>query len=175
MKKIFFITVVFGLTYFINVNAQTSKEKAEQLASEFNKEKNKQKEKNGQVTEKHITVEAKPDYRQNVNTYAATYEMEGLDQFITLTQNAGSEWQADFTGKKDGAVVSTGKLKDIKIEDALLTGTLLLPDGKTQPFEAVFISRFVNGEPSSKGLGFKRVLSLSNGMMVDKAFYKRRE
>jgi hypothetical protein len=174
MKKHFFIAVVFGLMCSINTNAQTAKEKAERLASEFNKEKNKQKEKNGQVTETHITVEAKPDYRENVSTYAATYEMVGLDQFITLTQNAGGEWQADFTGKKDGSVVSTGKLKDIKIEDALLTGTLVLPDGKTQAFEAVFISRFVNGEPS-KGLGFKQVLSLSNGMMVDRAFYKRKE
>jgi hypothetical protein len=175
MEKNFFIAVVFGLTCSVNANAQTPKEKAERLASEFNKEKNKQKEKNGEVTEKHVTVEAKPDYRENVSTYAATYEMEGLDQFITVSQNAAGEWRADFTGKKDGLLVNTGKLKDIKIEDALLTGTLVLPDGKTQPFEAVFISRFVNGEPSSKGLGFKQVLSLSNGMMVDRAFYKRKE
>ncbi len=175
MKKKFFIAVIFGLTCSINANAQTSKEKAEQLASEFNKEKNKQKEKNGRVTEKHITVEAKPDYRENVSTYAATYEMEGLGQFITLAQNAAGEWQADFTGEKNGVLVNTAKLRDVKIQDALLTGTLVFTDGKTQAFEAVFINRFVNGEPSSKGIGFKQVLSLSNGIMMDKAFYKRKE
>jgi len=175
MKKNFLIAAIFGLICSINANAQTAKEKAEQLASEFNKEKNKHKEKNGQVTEKHVSVEAKPDYREKVSTYASTYEMEGLDQFITLTQNTAGEWQADFTGKKDGALVTTGKLKDVKIEDALLTGTYVSADGKTQSFEAVFINRFVNGEPSSKGLGFKQVLSLSNGMMVDRAFYKRKE
>jgi hypothetical protein len=175
MKKIFFITIVFGFACSINAYTQTPKDKAEQLASEFNKEKNKQKEKNGQVTEKHVTVEAKPDYRENTGTYAATYEMEGPDQFITLTQNAAGEWQADFTEKKDGAIVSVGKLKDVKIREALLTGTFVFANGKTQSFEAVFINRFVNSEPSSKGLAFKQVLSLSNGMIVDKAFYKRRE
>ena len=174
MKKLFIISLLFA--FVVNTNAQdiSARQKAEELAAEFNKEKNKTKEKNGVVKEKHKKVEASPDIRQDAAGYAATYEMEGFDQFLTLSATGSGGWQAEFTGKKDNAIVSTGKLKEIKIEDALLTGTLELPDGSTKPFEAVFINRIVNGEPA-KGLAFKQVLSLSNGMVVDKAFYKRKD
>lgn len=174
MKKLVILSLVFALAVYTNAQDRSAKEKAEGLAAEFNKEKNKVKEKNGVIKETHKKVEATPDIRPDEAGYAASYEMEGFNQFITLSKNDKGQWQADFTGKKDNALINTGKLTDIKIEDALLTGILVLPDGSTKPFEAVFVNRFVNGEPD-KGLAFKQVLSLSNGMIVDKAFYKRKE
>jgi hypothetical protein len=174
MKKFIVFSLLFAIAMHSKAQDLSAKEKAEGLAAEFNKEKNKVKEKNGIVKEKHKKIEATPDIRTDEGGYAATYEMEGFNQFITLSKNDKGEWQADFTGKKDNEMINTGKLTDIKIESALLTGTLVLPDGSTKMFEAVFINRFVNGEPD-KGLGFKQVLSLSNGMIVDKAYYKRKE
>ena len=175
MKKIIFLTFILVVIVATKPGAQNqAKQKAELLASEFNKEKNKHKEKNGEVVDKHKTVEVKPDYRQNIASYAAMYELEGLNQFITLKQDNAGNWQADFTDDASGKTINTGKLTDIHIEDALLTATFLTNDGEAHPFEAVFVNRFANGVPS-KGIAFKQVLSLSNGLMIDKAFYKRKE
>lgn len=174
MKNMFLYLALFASLGFIKATGQTRKDRAEQLAAQFNKEKNKYKEKNGGIIEKHVTIEARPDYRENINTYAATYEMEGTGQYLTLNQSTSGEWQAVFSDETNGILVNAGKLTDVKIDDALLTGTLITPDGKKQAFEAVFINRFVNGEPA-KGLGTKTVLSLSNGLMIEQAFYKRKE
>ncbi len=172
MKKIIVVMmllVAFGLASF----AQSAKQKAEQLASEFSKEKHKQKEKNGVVTKKDVKVEARPDIRQNIGEYAATYELEGMGQYLTLEQSSGT-WRGVFTESKDGKTNETGALKDIKIEDALLKATVVGKDGKEKPFEAVFILRSGDGY-ESKGIGFKQESHFSNGLMLDRAFYRRQE
>ena len=161
--------VAFGLHSI----AQSAKQKAEQLASEFSKEKHKTKEKNGEVTKKDVKVEARPDLLQDVSSYAATYELEGMNQFLTLNQSSGL-WKGVFTENKDGKTNTTATLKDIKIQDALLTATVIDKDGKEKPFEAVFIIRSGDGY-EAKGLGIKQELHLSNGFTLDKAFYRRQE
>jgi hypothetical protein len=172
MKKIvvaMMLLVAFGFGSF----AQSAKQKAEQLAAEFNKEKHKQKEKNGEVTKKDVKVEARPDIRQNVGEYAATYELEGMAQYLTLEQSSGG-WKGVFSESKDGKTNATGSLKNIRIEDGLLQATLVDKDGKEKPFEAVFISRSSDGY-ETKGIGFKQELHLSNGLVLDKAFLRRQE
>ena len=163
------LLVAFGLASF----AQSAKQKAEQMASEFNKEKHKTKEKNGVVTKKDVKVEARPDSRQNVGEYAATYELEGMGQYLTLDNSSGS-WKGLFTESKEGKTNTTGTLKNIRIEDALLTATWVNNDGKEKPFEAVFITRSGDGY-ESRGIGIKQEVQLSNGWNFDKAFFKRQE
>ena len=171
MKKIFFLMMMvgFGLASF----AQSAKQKAEQLVSEFSKEKHKTKEKNGEVTKKDVKVEARLDIRQNVGEYAATYELEGMGQYLTLEQSSGS-WKGIFAESKDGKTNAIASLKNIRIEDGLLQATLIDKDGKEKPFEAVFISRSGNGY-ETKGIGFKQELHLANGFVLDKAFFRRQE
>ena len=171
MKKIFFLMMIvgFGLASF----AQSARQKAEQLAAEFSKEKHKTKEKNGEVTKKDVKVEASPDVRQNVAEYAATYELEGMGQYLTLEQTSGS-WRGVFTENKDGKTTTTGTLKNIRIQDALLTATFADKNGKEKPFEAVFISRSGDGY-EAKGLGIHQDIKLANGWNFDKAFFRRQE
>ena len=172
MKKIIVVMmllVAFGLSSF----AQSAKQKAEQLASDFNKEKHKTKEKNGEVTKKDVKVEAKPDIRKNLNEYAATYELEDFDFYLTLSQLSGV-WKGVFTENKGGKTFEGASLKDIKIEDGLLTAVLVKPDGSHETFEAVFITRSGNGY-ESRGIGFKTFMHLDKGFVLDKAFFRRQE
>ena len=174
MKKIIIPILPLMILLVTNTYSQTAKEKAETIAAEFSKQKNKEKEKNGVTIEKHRIVEAKTDVRDNTASYAGKYELYGFGRSIVLRQLADNTLEADLTILQDNKEVKKAKLKDIKIESALLTATLQYEDGKTVPFEGVFISRFENGEKTS-GLGIRQVLDLSNGFIVDKAFYKRVE
>ena len=172
MRKIIVVMILI-VAFGLNAIAQSAKQKAEQMAAEFSKEKHKTKEKNGEVTKKDVKVEATPDVRQNVAEYAATYELEGMGQYLTLEQTTGS-WRGVFTENKDGKTTTTGTLKNIRIQDALLTATFADKNGKEKPFEAVFISRSGDGY-ETKGLGIHQDIQLANGWNFDKAFFKRQE
>jgi hypothetical protein len=163
-------TLLIGKTY-----SQSAREKAETIAAEFNKQKDKDKQKNGVTTEKHVTVEAKPDFRDDIASYAGKYELYGDDQgdHIVL-KYVNNTWAADYIQMQDNKELKKGTLINIRIESALLTATIHYIDGKTAPVEGVFINRFKSGE-KIPGLGVREVLDLSNGLLVDKAFYKRVE
>lgn len=173
MKKI--VIALFSLTaiFVTKTYGQSAKEKAEAIAAEFNKEKNKEKEKNGVTTEKHKVVEAKPDFRDNVAGYAGQYELNGAGDRIVF-RYLNNTWEADYMQLADKKEVKKAILKDIRIESALLTATIQYADGKTAPVEGVFINRFKNGE-KIPGLGIRQVLDLSNGFIMDNAFYKKAE
>jgi hypothetical protein len=169
--------ILLGLSLLLGYNTifgQTPKEKAEQLAAEFSKTKNKEKEKDGVKIITQKIVEATPDIRENTASYAGRYELDGFGHYIILRQLPGNGWEADYFKTMDSETVKQATLKDIKIESGLLTATIHHTDGRVLPFEAVFINRFENGEKTN-GLGIRHVLKLSNGFIVDKAFYRRTE
>jgi len=174
MKK---VTIAMSfLTVFIATKAYTQsapKDRAFAIAAEFNKEKNKEKQKNGVTTEKHVLIEAKPDFRDDAASYAGKYELNGEGDRIVLNY-LNKNWEADYIQVQDNKELKKGTLTNIRIESALLTATIEYIDGKSAPVEGVFINRFKNGE-KIPGLGIREVLDLSNGLLVDKAFYKRVE
>jgi len=174
MKKIT-ITIICLTTFAVTkMYAQTAaKEKAEALAAEFNKEKNKHKVKNGITTEVHEVIEAKPDFRDNLASYAGTYELNGAGDRLVF-RYSNHNWNGDYIQLQDSKEIKKGILNNITIESALLTATIQYTDGKTAPIEGVFINRFKNGE-KTPGLGVREVLDLSNGFITDKAFYKKME
>jgi hypothetical protein len=173
VKKNIIATIMLSAFIASSALAQSTKEKAEAIAAEFNKDKHKTKEKNGVIIEKNKVVEAKPDVRDDVTSYAGKYEMDGFGHFIVLHHTPGS-WEGEYLTTKDGKEIKRATLKNITIESALLTATIHHEDGRAISFEGVFINRFENGE-KSEGLGVRHLLELSNGFVADKAFYKRTE
>src|SRR5262245_36001339 len=131
MKKTILTITAIGLTCLATVNAQSSKEKAQQLAAEFNKSKHKEKSKNGVDVKVDVEIEARPDVKDNAAGYAADYEIGGLGQFLRLSQNE-NVWKGEFYQHKSGKEVVTAKLKDIKINDGLLTGIVENNDGSSK-------------------------------------------
>jgi hypothetical protein len=174
MKKVAITMISLAVFLATKTYAQTAaKEKANAIAAEFNKEKNKVKQKNGVTTERHEVIEAKPDFRDDISSYAGKYELNGNGDHIVL-KYLNTNWEADYIQMQDNKELKKGILTNIKIESALLTATLQYLDGKTAPVEGVFINRFKNGE-KIPGLGIREVLDLSSGLLVGKAFYKRVE
>jgi len=174
MKKT--IIAVFSLTFLFaaKTHSQSSKEKADAIAAEFNKEKNKEKEKNGVVTQKHKVVETKTDVRDNTASYAGKYELDGFGHYIVFRNGQNNTWEADYMLLQDGKEIIKAVLKDIKIESALLTATIQYDDGRNLPFEGAFINRYVNGEKTT-GFGIPHLPELSNEFALDKVFFKRIE
>jgi len=154
--------------------AQSAKEKAETLASAFNKEKHKEKTKNGVKTETHTVTVGKPDIRDDFSGYTGKYELNGMNQYLSFQLTADNTLEGAFCSVKEEKEIKDAVLKDIKIEAGLLTATLHSNDGKTAPFEGVFMSRTTNGIKSS-GFGINQLVSLNNGFTVDKAFFKKSE
>ena len=172
MKKNIITMIVLSAFIASTGSAQSPKEKAETIAAEFNKDKHKTKEKNGVVTEKHKVVEATPDVRDEIASYAGKYEMDGFGHFIVL-KKPGNGWEGEYLIQKDDKEVKKATFKDIRIESALLTATIHHDDGRILPFEGVFINRSVKDGESSNGLGVRHLMELSNGFVIDKAYYKR--
>lgn len=173
MKKILISLFLLMTLLAAKTYSQSAREKANALAAEFNKEKNKEKQKNGVTAEKHEVIEAKPDVRDNIASYAGKYELNGAGDRIVF-RYLNNKWEADYIQLQENKEVKKAILKNIKIESALLTATIQYTDGKTAAVEGVFINRFKNGE-KIPGLGVREVLDLSNGLLMDKAFYKRVE
>jgi hypothetical protein len=174
MKSRFLVALSLLMGYGGILFGQTAKNKAEQIAEEFSKNKVKEKNKNGVKTETRKVVEAVPDIRDNAAGYAGKYELQGFGYSIVLRLLADNNWEGDCFKSEEGQPIKHATLNDIKIESGLLTAIVQHADGRTLPFEAVFINRFENGEKSN-GIGIRQVFQLSNGFVTDKAFYTRTE
>ena len=173
MKKLF-VTAMLVVASVAGVYAQDAKQRAEAIASEFSKEKTKEKEKNGVVTKTQRSIEAKADFRTDPASYAGKYEFDGSGHYIVLRRLPNNDWEGDYIQLQDSKEVKEATLKNIKVESALLTATIQYTDGKALPLEGVFINRFENGDRTG-GLGIKEVQDLSNGLLIEKAFYRRVE
>lgn len=174
MKKILIATLAAAICFATTAVAQSAKEKAETLASGFNKEKHKEKIKNGVKTETHTVTIAKPDIKDDLAGYTGKYELQGMNQYLSFQLTADNMLEGAFCSIKEEKEIKDAVLKDIKVEAALLTATLQYNDGKTVPFEGVFINRTTNGVKST-GFGLQQPVSLANGFSVDKAFFKKSE
>ncbi len=133
MKSVSLISFLAFGAFFTSVYSQTAKQKAEQIAAQFNKERHKDKEKNGVKAEVNVVVEAKPDIRENIASYAAKYEMDGFGDYIVFRQSAPGKWEGEYVSSRNGKDVQTATFKNIKIEDALLTAAMIDKDGKEKP------------------------------------------
>src|SRR5215510_8979335 len=101
MKKVTIVMIFLTVFIVTKASAQTApKERAYAIAAEFNKEKQKEKHKNGVTTEKHEVIEAKPDFRDNIASYAGKYELHGDGDHIVL-KYLNNNWQADYIQVQD--------------------------------------------------------------------------
>lgn len=171
MKKRIIICLVFCAWVNTNTHAQSSSEKAIEIAAAFNKQKNKSKEKNGQTINKEKNVIARPYVPSNKSDCAGLYEIVGLDQKFQLFQLEDKSWKGEFMSSKVGKDEIVARLKNILIADGLITATLETNDGRSNLFEAAFIERNENGT-ITHGIGILQPIKFSNGFQIDKAFYQ---
>ena len=124
--------------------------RAHQLADEFSKRKDAVKHKHGVTVRKFHEVVSEA-WLASPSGYAGVY----------FAESPGAEIRVAGNGSVTGAGFDGGRftLRDARIADGLLTATKVYANGRTEPFEAVFLKRSDRGSPNADftvnyGLGF---------------------
>lgn len=166
MYKAILLVVVLCITGAgYEISAQDASEQAQAMASALDKTKYKKKEKRNISIEVFIEVKNVPVVK-NAAAYTGIYESD----LYTLNLRVEADGTASGTGRDpDGygewATTTGFTLQNARVNGAVLTGTKVYENGKSEPFEAVFVNRTVstgknansiNDRDVEFGLGFVR-------------------
>lgn len=154
MRRILATAILVGLSLVTaNTSAQQSdpQQRAQEIAAAFNKSKHQVKEKHGIRVEKFREVRSELVVRKDVRDYSGTYVANMGDDF-EMRIEVGADRGIRAQGAEPGASgIRRFTLRDAKIQGALLTGTKVYEDGKTEKFEGVFINRTERDSPTDNG------------------------
>ena len=109
----------------------------------------------------------KKSKQKNFEDYAGRYAGPDAEHFIEVSVDAVGRW---IVTMNEGARRVT--LRNIRVDNARLTGQRVYEDGSTQDFEAVFGNRLLNGERTF-GIIVDLNWEVSPGVTLTKVFYKR--
>ena len=136
--------------------------RAHQIAAEFTKSKNATKIKHGVSHHKFKQVVSEP-WRASMREYAGRYVSLGDESYL------------DVAVDMNGAVTARGRdeemyqVRNARIDDAVLYGTKVYRDGRTEPFEGGFLKRSARSAPDdaltvSYGIGVLVAAPMSAGI-----------
>ena len=123
------------------VHAQDTGRRAQELVAALDKNKYKSKEKKGIKVEVYVDIKNEAVVKSDPSEYSGTYADEmGLDRL---------ELRVSADGRVDGKGVESESeqkplqytLRDARVDGALLSGTRVFADGRTDKFEAVFVNQ----------------------------------
>jgi hypothetical protein len=156
----------------------TSQSRAEQIATSFTKFKHAAKAKHGVRVEKYKDIRSEPTARQNLIEYSGVYEVADLG--YTLSVQVANDGTARAHGAEGGPDSRSFELENAKIDGAVLTGTKVYRDGRTEPFEGAFLTRTERDSPTDPGIvryGLGVVLATPvehGGITYEQLFYQLR-
>lgn len=155
-----------------------SQSRAEEIATSFTKFKHAVKAKQGVRVEKYKDVRSEPTVRQNPTEYSGVYEVADLG--YSLSVEVANDGTARAHGTDGGQESRPFELENAKIEGAVLTGTKVYRDGRTERFEGAFLTRTDRDSPTDPGAvqyGLGVVLATPvefSGNTYDRLFYQLR-
>jgi hypothetical protein len=135
------VVICIGLAGFY-VNAQDTNQKTSELVSALDKTKYKKKEKKNVSIEVYADIKNEAVKPGNPADLTGSYASEESDYRLDLSVDRGGAASGngyDVLLDSDKRVNFT--LKDAKVDGSLLTGTKVYENGKSEPFEAVFVNR----------------------------------
>ncbi|HEV8400255.1 MAG TPA: hypothetical protein VGQ18_10500 [Gemmatimonadales bacterium] len=128
----------------------SSQSRARQLAAAFTKQKHVVAEKRGVRKEKYKDVRSEPVVKQDLTEYAGVYQVVDFGDVIALRIGSDGRIQAD--GHDSDRPSRTFVLENAKITGAVLTAVRVYRDGRTEPFEGVFMTRTERNSPTDPGI-----------------------
>ena len=131
--------ICLGLTS--TIAAQDSSKRTQELIAALDKTKYKSKEKRGFKVEVYVDVKNEAVAKADPRDYAGTYQ-DGMNMNL-LDLKVGADGRAEASGfdSDENGVKTNFNLRDARVSGALLTGTKVYSDGRTEKFEAVFANR----------------------------------
>lgn len=107
-----------------------------------------------------------PVVKADPRAYAGRYV--GIDETYVLEIEADAEGHLKITSSEGPR---RAELKDIRLDGARLTGTLVYEDGRTAKFDAFFADRVLNGERTFGVLVSGTDIKI-DGLAIDRTFYR---
>jgi hypothetical protein len=140
-KLLILVAVVFCFVLSGNVMAQA--DRAPGLAAALDKTKYKKKEKKNISVEVYVEVKNTPAVKSSPAEYTGAYAAENDDYRLDLrvAVDGTAEGSGHDTTYGDNQARASFTLKDARVNGAVLTATKVFADGRTEPFEAVFVNR----------------------------------
>lgn len=158
--------------------------RAAELASAFSKSKHESRTVRGEHREKFREVISTPLSVGSPKDYSGSYSDEGLGAALDLAIDStgrGAGWGKEPGGHGMSEPVRF-TLENVRVDGAVLTATKKYEGGRSEPFEAVFLTRSDRSHPDSaattqRGLGveLEQPLQLTSAMSVNRYFMRRQE
>jgi len=140
MSKLFtFVAIVLSVGFSGDVIAQDASQRTRDLVAALDKTKYKNQEKANISVEVFVDIKNEPAIREP-SQYSGIYESDGYRLELNVAKGGivtGSGHDTYFAKN----VRMNFRLKDVRIEGALLTATKVYESGESIPFEAVFVDR----------------------------------
>src|SRR5215203_987301 len=136
------ILFVFCFVLCDTVYAQNAQARTDSLIAALAKTKYKKKERGNVSIEIYINIKSEAVLKANPQEYSGVYQTEGY----RLDLRVGADGKAEGSGYDSRFVDAQKvnfKLKDARVEGALLTATKVFDNGETEKLEAVFNNRTV--------------------------------
>ena len=175
-KMSLLVLVLICIGFAGGVCAQSSGQRAQELAAALDKTKYKKKEKRNISIEIYVDVKNEPVVK-NPTEYSGIYQSDGGD--FRLQLNISSDGAATGSGYDslnfDNGQKVNFSLRDARIDGAVLTATKVFDNGTSEKFEAVFVNRTVSAgqnptsistHDTSYGIGFIQ----TNGSWTNRIF-----
>jgi hypothetical protein len=156
-----FVIIVIISSFAVSGQTSVEKQKAEEIAAEFNKSKTKIKEKRGFVSEITNYVKNTVLVKKDISKYAGSYQaLNNTETLVSLRVGSDGEISGGGYDAIEKGQLRYFKFKDATIKDGLLTATKLYDDNTTEIFEAAFLKQvsgnnFLGDMVTISGLGVK--------------------
>jgi hypothetical protein len=161
-KMLAMLSVLLSVGLVGSLSAQDAAQKTRDLVAALDKTKYKKKEKANFSIEVFVDVKNEAAIKTDPSEYSGRYEADGYRLLLAAAKD-GSVTGAGFDSFVNVEKTQDYRLKDARINGALLTGTKIYDNGTEQPFEAVFVNRTsragsnpktIANESTQFGIGF---------------------
>lgn len=172
-------TMLFCFVLLGEVRGQA--DRGRELAAALDKTKYKKKEKKNVSIEVYVDVKNSPVVKNNLAEFSGAYTAEDND--YTLNLRVAADGSAEGSGldslEGDSQQRANFALKNARVTGSVLSGTKVFTDGRSEPFEAVFVTRAtavgknpgqIDERKTSFGLGFIQ----SNKSWTNRVFLEAR-
>ena len=174
--------LLFAVVLFVGVSfdvyAQDSGQKARELATALDKTKYKKKEKANISIEIYIDIKNEVALRENVSDYSGLYESDGYRMNLQVTKDGAATGEGYDTNGVEARRMQF-RLRDARINGAVLTGTKVYENGESQRFEAVFANRTVSTGKTANSIASRETMFgigfiENNGSWTSRVFLERK-
>ncbi len=142
-RVLIFSAILLGFVLAGNISTRAQADRADSLAASLDKTKHKKKEKGNISVEVFVDMKNTAAVRNNPTEYSGVYGEDENRLELQVGADGSVQGSGYETSYSDGQKRAAYTLKDARISGAVMTGTRVFADGRSEMFEAIFVNRSV--------------------------------